>query len=76
GMLMTTVTLLISGLTHIYLGHFVLWLFLVITFGSIIGSLIGSKLKDKFSSRTTKIIMAITLTAIAVLLVTKTWIDF
>ncbi|MBD3189827.1 MAG: TSUP family transporter [Candidatus Heimdallarchaeota archaeon] len=76
GMLMTTITLLISGIMHISLGHFVFWLWLIITSGSLVGSILGSNLKGKFSSMVLQIIMASTLTAIAVLLLTKTWIGF
>lgn len=76
GMLMTTITLLVSGSMHIALGHFALWLWLIIIIGSIIGSLIGSKLKNNFSSNVLQIIMASTLMAIAILLLVKTWVGF
>lgn len=76
GMLMTTVTLFISGIIHLSLGHFVFWLWLIITSGSLVGSIVGSNLKERFSSKVLQIIMAVTLTAIAVLLLTKTWVGF
>jgi uncharacterized membrane protein YfcA len=75
-MLMTTITLLISGSTHIILGHFALWLWIIIVSGSVIGSLLGSTLKKHFSSNLLQLVMAFTLSAIAVVLLVKTWLGF
>ena len=73
-MLMTTITLLISGTMHIILGHFALWLWIIIAVGSIFGSLIGTYLKKRFNSQILQIIMTLTLIAIAIMLLIETWI--
>lgn len=73
-MLMTTITLLISGTMHIILGHFALWLWVIIAIGSIVGSFIGTGLKKRFSSKVLQLIMTFTLIAIAIILILQTWI--
>ncbi len=73
-MFMTTITLFISGVTHIILGHFVFWLWLIIFIGSVSGSFIGTALKKRFTSRILKFIMIFTLITIAGILLIQTWI--
>jgi len=75
-MFMTTITLFISGVTHIILGHFVFWLWLIIFIGSVSGSFIGTALKKRFTSRVLRYIMTFTLIVIAGILLIQTWIVF
>ncbi|RLI73964.1 hypothetical protein DRO91_01720 [Candidatus Heimdallarchaeota archaeon] len=74
GMLMTTITLLFTGVIHIIWGQFALWLWTIIAIGSVFGAFIGSALKRRFSSKALQLTMIVTLTAITILLLVKTWL--
>jgi len=76
GMLMTTITLMFTGIIHIIWGQFALWLWAIIAIGSVFGAFIGSVLKRRFSSKALQLTMIVTLAAITILLLVKTWIGF